>query len=312
MHFMGTGLYIPPKVVTNDDLSKIVDTSDEWIYPRTGIKRRHINEGLTNSEMAARACKQALENSHVNPDELCCLIMATFSPDTFSPANACTVLHMLDLPEHILSFDINGACAGFLMALTVARGILAQCPGKKALVVASEFCSDFTDWTDRSTCVLFGDGAAAAVISLDNFSPFYFTGGTGKGDEAIQVKASPRAGDDFHVIRMTGSKVFRFAVTVLQQAITELLGRAGLTADDVDHIICHQANFRIIKHVYEKMGIDPAKFYINIEEYGNTSGASSAIALAEMNEKGLLKRGDKIMMICFGAGLVYEGILFEW
>ncbi len=312
IHFISTGKYVPEKVVTNEDLSKIVETDDEWIVSRTGISRRHINEDLTNGQMAAKAAKDALDKSGIDPNELCCLVLATFSPDNFSPATACEVHGILDLPEHVVAFDINDACPGYLMALLVARGLLLQNPGKKALVVASEFCSDFTDWTDRSTCVLFGDGAGASVISLDNPTELYFTGGTRMNLDAIRVNTSPRAGDDFRVIRMQGNEVFRFAVSAMRQAIEDLLEQAGLQKEDVDHYVCHQANFRIIKHVYEKMKIDPKKFFLNMNEYGNTSAASSAIALSELNESGKLKRGDKVLMVAFGAGLVWEGLLFEW
>ncbi len=311
-HILATGKYIPEKVLTNDDLSKIVQTSDDWIVSRTGIRRRHILEGKTNGQMAAAAAKVALDNSGIDPNDLCCLIVATFSIDTFSPAVACEVHGILDLPEHVLAFDVNDACPGFLMALHVARGLVAQYPGKKALVVASEFCSDFIDWTDRSTCVLFGDGAAAVVLSLEGDSPIYFTGGTKMNLDAITIHSNPRAGEDFHKIRMRGKEVFRFAVWAMQRLIEDLLDQSGLSKDDIDHFVCHQANFRIIKHVYEKMDLDPSKFFLNMDEYGNTSAASTAIALAELNESGKLKRGDKVLMAAFGAGLVWEGILFEW
>ena len=312
LHFIATGKYVPPKVVTNDDLSKIVDTNHEWIVSRTGIEERRINEELTNSEMAARAGAEALEKSGVDPNDLYCLILATYTPDTFSPASACKTHELLGLPEHVVSFDLNDACPGFLMALHVARGLLMQNPGKKALVIASEWNSDFTDWTDRQTCVLFGDGAGAAVIDLENDTPIYFTGGTKRGYEAIQVSSTPRAGADHHVVRMNGKEVFRFAVGAMREAIEDLLAQSGLALDDVDHFICHQANLRILRHVQEKMGIPEEKFFLNVQRYGNTSAASSAMALAEANEMGLLKRGDKVLMVCFGAGLVWEGILFEW
>lgn len=312
LHIISTGKYLPDKVVTNEDLSKIVETNNEWIVSRTGIEERRISEDKNCGEMAAEACKQALANGNIDPNDLCCLILATFSPDTFSPAVSCAVHDILDLPEHVISFDVNGACPGFLVGLLVARGVLLQNPGKKALVVASEWSSDFTDWTDRGTCVLFGDGAGAAVVDLSSDAPIYFTGGTRKGIEAIQVKTSPRAGADHHVIRMDGQAVFKFAVKAMRDAINDLLDQSGLTLDDIDHFICHQANLRIIKYVYEKMGIDPSKFFLNVQKYGNTSAASSAIATAEANEQGILKRGDKIIFVCFGAGLVYEGMLLEW
>lgn len=312
IHFISTGKYVPPKVVTNDDLSKIVDTNHEWIVTRTGIEERRINEELSNSEMAARAGAEALEKSGIDPNDLYCLILATYTPDTFSPASACKTHELLGLPEHVVSFDLNDACPGFLMALHVARGLLLQNPGKKALVIASEWNSDFVDWTDRQTCVLFGDGAGAAVIDLENDSPIYFTGGTKRGYESIQVKSSPRAGADHHVVRMNGKEVFRFAVGAMREAIEDLLAQSGLELDDIDHFICHQANLRILRHVQEKMGIPEEKFFLNVQRYGNTSAASSAMALAEANEKGLLKRGDKVLLVCFGAGLVWEGILLEW
>jgi 3-oxoacyl-[acyl-carrier-protein] synthase-3 len=309
--FDATGRYLPDKVVTNDDLAKIVDTSDEWIFSRTGIKTRRINEGMTNAEMAERACAQALVRGGIDTDDLCCLIMATCTPDTLLPATACDVHRLLGLPEHVIAFDVNAACPGFVVALHIARGILLQHPGKKALVVASEYFSDLLDWTDRSTCVLFGDGAAAAVLSLKD-GDMYFTGGTRAGTDALRATASPRYGSGYHIVTMDGRRVFRFAVGALQDAIGDLLDQSGLALGDVDHFIFHQANARIIKHVCEKAGIDAAKVYMNIREYGNTSAASSAICLAEMDEKGLIAPGERVLMVCFGAGLAYEGVLFDW
>ena len=312
LHIIATGKYVPEKVVTNDDLAKIVETDNEWIVSRTGIEERRINETLTNAEMGARAGAIALERSGIDPNDLYCLVFATYTPDTFSPATACKTHELLGLPEHVVSFDLNDACPGFLMGLHVARGLLMQNPGKKALVIASEWNSDFTDWTDRQTCVLFGDGAGAAVVDLESEAPIYFTGGTKRGFEAIQVSTTPRAGADHHVIRMNGKDVFRFAVKAMQDAIEDLLAQSGLALDDIDHFICHQANLRILRHVQGKMGIPEEKFFLNVQRYGNTSAASSAIALAEANEQGRLKRGDKIIFVCFGAGLVWEGILLEW
>ena len=288
IRFEGTGCYLPPKVLTNDDLAQMVDTSDEWIAARTGIKARRINEGLSNAEMAARACRRALSRSGIDPGDLCCLVLSTSTPDTLLPATACEVHHLLGLPEQVIAFDLNAACPGFLVALTVARGMMLQHPDKKALVVASEFYSDLLDWTDRSTCVLFGDGAGAAVLSLAK-GDFFVTGGTREGAEALYAKASPRDGGDFHVVKMKGQQVFKFAVRALQDAIA-----------------------RIIRHVCDRLCIDPAKVFMNIRDLGNTSSASSAICLAQMDEQGLLRRGESVLMVCFGAGLAWEGLLFEW
>ena len=312
LHIESTGRYIPPKVLTNDDLSRMVDTSDEWIYPRTGIRRRHINEDLTCSQMAARAASRALERGGTDPRDLCCLVLATDTPDMFAPADACAVHAELGLPESVLAFDVSAACPGFTVALHVARGLLMQNPGRKALVVASENMSSYLDWTDRSTCVLFGDGAGAAVVSLSEEGETYFEGGTREGIEALKISADPADGPDFRVTRMKGQEVFRFAVRVLPETIERLLADAGLELGDIDHFIFHQANMRIIRNVCHKMGIPEEKCYCDIEEYGNTSAASSAIVLSEMDERGLLERGDTVVMVCFGAGLSYEGILFDW
>ena len=311
IRFEGTGCYLPPKILTNDDLAQMVDTSDEWIAARTGIKARHINEGLSNAEMAARACRQALIRSGIDLGDLCCLVLSTSTPDTLLPATACEVHHLLGLPEQVIAFDLNAACPGFLVALTVARGMMLQHPDKKALVVASEFYSDLLDWTDRSTCVLFGDGAGAAVLSLTK-GDFFVTGGTREGAEALYAKASPRDGGDFHVVKMKGQQVFKFAVRALQDAIADLLEQSGMTLGDVDHFVFHQANARIIRHVCDRLCIDLAKVFMNIRDLGNTSSASSAICLAQMDEQGLLRRGESVLMVCFGAGLAWEGLLFEW
>lgn len=301
---------IPSRVVTNDDLSEIVDTNDEWIVSRTGIQRRHfLDEGQTSTQQAIEAARDALLRSEVPAEDICACIVATFLPDTFAPPMATFVHEALGLAPDAICFDMNGACAGFLYALHVARGLLLQHPGRKVLVVASEFISNILDFTDRSTCVLFGDGAGAVVVELVEGRRDWFVGGTQEGTDVITCLAHQGAHPG---IAMRGQEVFRFACEAIERDILQLLDDSGLTLDQVDHVVCHQANARIINHVIRHLEADATKFYINVAEYGNTSAASIPIALSEMVDQGVLMRGEKVMAIGFGAGLVQGGVLLEW
>jgi len=304
------GRSIPTRVVTNDDMGRIVETDDEWIRTRTGICRRHfLEEGRTNTDQAIDAARSALERSGVDPSQIGACIVATFAPDNFAPPTATFVHAALGLSPEAFCFDMNGACAGFIYALRVARGLLLADPGSKVLVVASEFISNVVDFTDRSTCVLFGDGAAAAVVELDEAGEDWFVGGTEDDTQAITCAAhvGPHPG-----IVMHGQDVFRFACGAIEDDLRRLLDLSGLALDAIDHVVCHQANARIINHVIKHLDADPERFYLNVAEYGNTSAASIAIALSEMEEKGLLQRGQYVMMIGFGAGLVHGGMLLRW
>lgn len=309
LRIIGTGHYAPSRVVTNDDLSKIVDTDDEWISTRTGIKRRHFVTDEKNQDMAIAAAKMALKNAGINKDELGVVVVATIRPDHMTPSVACMVQKLLDLPQNMPCFDVNAACSGFMYGVSIARGILLQSNRKYGLVIGSETLSKVMDMTDRSTCILFGDGAGAAVIELTDDNRFFSVLGTNGDDEVLECTNQ----DGPHrFVKMNGGDVFKFAVSTVPKAVNELLEKAGVTADDIDLFVCHQANRRIIESVAKKCKQSLDKFYVNLDEYGNTSSASIPIALSEMNQKGLIKPGMKMICVGFGGGLTWGGAYIEW
>lgn len=309
LHIVGTGRCIPSKVVTNDDLSKIVDTNDEWISTRTGIRSRHFVENETNLDLSIGAAKMAIETSGIDKSEIGAVVLATVKADTLVPSQACMVQKLLELPNDIPCFDINAACSGFMYGLSIARGLLLQSDKKYALVIGSETLSKILDMTDRGTCILFGDGAGAAIIELSDEHKYYSVLGS-KGDN--EVLFCPNDSNADRYVSMIGSDVFKFAVSTVPKTIKEILDKAGLTADDIDLFVCHQANLRIIESVAKKLKQDMNKFYVNVDTMGNTSSASIPIALSEMNEKGILKPGMKVIAVGFGAGLTWGGAYFEW
>ncbi len=306
LRIVGTGRYVPSNVITNDDLSKMVDTNDEWITTRTGIKKRHFMTSEKNQDMAIAAAEMALENSGIAKEDLGVCIVATVRADNFTPSVACMVQKYLELPNEIPCFDINAACSGFMYGIQVARGLLIQSGKKYGLVIGSEGLSKMLDMTDRGSCILFGDGAGAAIIELAD-NKYYSILGTKGHEEAIVCSV-----DDGEHLKMQGSDVFKFAVSTVPKTINQLLDMAGLTADDIDMFICHQANLRIIESVAKKIKQDMSKFYVNLQEYGNTSSASIPIALSEMSEKGMIKPGMKTICVGFGSGLTWGGAYIEW
>ena len=301
---IATGAGIPSRVVTNDDMSRIVDTSDEWITTRTGIRqRRFCAEGEDAGSMAIEAARQALANSGLDPAQIGCCLCATIAARYLTPTNACLIQQELGLPQDIPVLDINAACSGFIYGAAVARGLLASRNDSArpyALVVGCEQLSRLMDMTDRSTCVLFGDAAGAAIFKLSD-APFAVDLGA-RGDMAIKV---PEGGP----IQMDGSAVFRFAVDALPRSLHTVLQEAGLTLDQLDWVVCHQANSRIIDHCIKKLKADPAKFYKNMDRYGNTSAASIPVALHELAESGRLTPGMRIACIGFGGGLTWGGMV---
>ena len=308
---LGTGRHIPSRCVTNDDMAQIVETSDQWIQERTGICRRHFcGEGEGNTSNAFAAARLAMERAGVGPEDIGICVAATFTADHGTPSLACELHHLLGLPESAPSFDVNAACTGFLHALEAARCYLAAGDPSApcALVEGSEVLSRVTDFTDRSTCVLFGDGAGAAVIRLDDTVPQATVLGA-RGDD--QVLRCPGIGQEKAYIYMDGKAVFRFAVDAFPKSIHAVLDKAGLTLEDVDHIVCHQANARIIDFVIRKLKAPEEKFYKNIQEYGNTSAASIPIALDEMVEKGIARPGETLLLVGFGGGLTWGGTLLR-
>lgn len=309
---ISTGRSIPETVVSNDDLSRIVETNDEWITTRTGIKNRHKCDGESCASLAVAAAKKAVEKAiktqMIHKEDIGAVIVATSTPDYVFPSVACIVQKELDLPEDTVAFDISAACTGFLYGLQIAHGLINTISKKHILVVGSEQMSQIVDYTDRGTCILFGDGAGAALVSTTDTR--YIQKSYSRGN--IEVLNCGGVGRKDCHIHMKGNDVFKFAVTVLNQGIDEVLEEAGITMEDVDYVICHQANKRIIDHVRKKYPEYSDKFFINIEDYGNTSAASVPIAIDELVEK-LADNGEKkeVKLLCvgFGAGLTWSAAL---
>ena len=309
LHILSTGRCLPQRAVTNDDMSKIVDTSDEWISTRTGIKQRYLCKEETQLDLAVGAARQALERSGIDPAGLGACVVATFTGEYATPSTACLLQRELSLPEDMPSLDINAACSGFMYALEVARGLLLQNEKRYALVVGCEQLSKITDFTDRGTCVLFGDGGAAAVVELSDEHRYCSVLGA-KGDtESLACPGINQDGKSY--VFMQGNNVYRFAIDCIPRCIDEVLAKAGKTLDDLDYVICHQANERIIRHVVKKLGAREGQFYLNLSRYGNTSAASIPIALDELVSGGLLRPGMKVVMVGFGAGFTWGAVYLE-
>ena len=285
IHIVGTGRALPEKILTNEDMSRLVDTSDEWIVTRTGIRQRHICGQETCASLASEAAKKALqeaaEKEQVRPEEIGAVVVATATSDYDFPSTACLVQKELGLSSETMAFDLAAACSGFLYGLEVCRGLLTDSRKKYVLLIGSEQLSKITDYTDRQTCILFGDGAGAAVLRLDD-SLYVHRAWSRGSSESLYCEG---VGTDGAKLKMDGSEVFRFAVRAFTQGMEEVLMEAGVRLEEVDHVICHQANRRIIEHVMKKYPGQERKFYINIEHYGNTSAASIPIALDEMKRK---------------------------
>ena len=308
---LATGGALPGRTVTNDDLSRMVDTSDDWITSRTGIRTRHwCTEGESAATLAIAAAKQALARSGLAPADIACCICATLSAPDATPSVACQVQAALGLPETCPALDINAACSGFLYGTAVARGLLATLGGQYALVIGCEALSRLMDPADRSTCVLFGDGAGAAIFELAaDPTPFAVMLGA-RGDAAIHAGGPSRTGSA--PITMDGRAVFRFAVDALPKCLHAVLDETQLTLDDLSWVVCHQANSRIIDHCVKALQADPAKFYKNMDRHGNTSAASIPVALNELAETGQLQPGQTIACIGFGGGLTWGGMIVEY
>ena len=311
LRLIATGGALPGRSVTNEDLSRVVDTSDEWITTRTGIRARHwCTDGENAATLAIAAARQALQRSGLAPADIGCCVCATLSAPDATPSVACQVQAALGLPENRPALDVNAACSGFLYGTAVARGLLATLGGKYALVVGCEALSRLMDPADRSTCVLFGDGAGAAVFELTaDPVPFALTLGA-RGSDAIHAGGPDRAGSA--PITMDGRAVFRFAVDALPKCLNAVLTETGRTLDEVDWVVCHQANSRIIDHCVRALKADPAKFYKNMERHGNTSAASIPVALNELAESGQLQPGQTLACIGFGGGLTWGGAIFQY
>lgn len=316
---LGTGVAIPPKTLTNQDLEKIVDTSDEWIRERTGMQVRHIVDDETqNSDLSAQAAKQALKDADMDAEEIDTLIVATVTGDVTFPATACYVQDKIGA-VNAAAFDIQAACSGFLFGLSIADGFVGTGKSKNVLVIGCELLTRIVDWKDRSTCVLFGDAAGAAVLGPANGDGRGILGTFMKTDGRLahllcmpgggtRYPAQVAISENLNTLKMRGPEVFRAAVTAMGDAAAHILEIAGLTVDDVDLLIPHQANKRIIDATVRRMKIPPEKVYINVHEYGNTSSASIPVALNEAKEKGLLKPGDICVMVAFGGGFTWGSV----
>ncbi|MEA4970604.1 MAG: beta-ketoacyl-ACP synthase III [Candidatus Pelethousia sp.] len=309
LEVMGTGRCLPSRCISNEEMSRMVDTSDAWITSRTGIRQRYFcAQGETNALLATTAARKAMENAGVGPADIGLCIVATFTPDRATPSVACEVQETLSLAQTVPCFDVNAACTGFLMAMETARCFLlgGNASAPCALVIGSEKLSRVIDFSDRSTCVLFGDGAGAAVVRLAPDRPYAADFGA-RGDASILY-----AGGDAPFLHMDGQGVFRFAVDIIPRCMDAVLHKAGLTLADIHHVVCHQANSRIIGHVVKKLGENPEKFYENMQRYGNTSAASIPIALDEMLEQGRILPGQNVLCVGFGAGLTWGGTLLRF
>lgn len=314
---LGTGSAVPSRIVTNDDLSKVMDTNDEWIRSRTGIGERRLAMEETSNEMAARAGQRALEQAGVLAEELDFILLATISPDQVMPNTACVVQKLLGA-KNAVCIDLNAACSGFLFALHTAAAYLETGFAKKILVIGVETLSKIMDWDDRSTCVLFGDGAGAAVVT-EGKTPYHAVlGSNGTKGEVLSLgnrkNQNPYVQNDFapEYVHMNGQEVFKFAVSVVPMAIKQVLEKAELSIEEVDWFLLHQANERILQSVARRLKLSVERFPMNLDCYGNTSSASIPILLDEMNRNGRLKRGQKIVLCGFGGGLTWGAISFTF
>lgn len=316
----GTASCLPPRVVTNDDLSKLMDTSDEWIYTRTGIHERHIAVDETVADMALDAGRKAVESAGIEPEELDLIIAATITGEQTMPGTACRVQAGLGA-VNAAAFDISAACSGFLFGLSIADGFIRGKQYRHILVIGAEAMSRAVDWNDRSTCVLFGDGAGAVVVSASDgesgiIDTQMHTDGNGAdalyGNDRSRENLFGKNGESDRYIHMEGQEVFRFAVKRVPESIQQMLSANGRTADEIDMFLLHQANTRIISSVAKRLGQDLSKFPVNLEKLGNTSAASIPILLDELNRSGRLKEGKLIMLSGFGGGLSWGTILMKW
>ena len=316
----GIGAYTPSKIVTNDDLSKIVETSDEWIRSRTGIKERRISQGEDTSYMGIKASEKAIELANLQREDIDLIVFSTCTPDMFIPSSACIVQKEMGL-KNAVAFDLNAACSGFVYGVDVARSLMKTNNYKNALVIGSENLSKVINWEDRKTCVLFADGAAAVVLSksesegiIDSICKSYGDNGEflSIGGREIKNPFMDKSISKYQYLDMDGSEIFKFATSSIISSIKDILQKNNMTIDDIDYIVPHQANVRIIEYVAKKLKTSMDKFYMNIDTYGNTSSASIPLALNEMYNKGILQKGQNLLLVGFGGGLTYGSCLIKW
>jgi len=317
------GSYVPEKVLTNADLEKIVDTTDDWITTRTGIKERHIAaENEFTSDMAAKAAQRAMEKAGITADQIDLIIVATITPDMLFPATACLVQHKLGA-NRAAAFDIEAACSGFIYALEIGQQFIMSRAYDTVLVIGAERLSSIVNWKDRNTCVLFGDGAGAAILQHRPDAHGLLTACMGADGEKAMLLCMPGGGSripastdsveaGLHHLQMDGKETFKNAVTAMLTAAQEALRRCELDISQIKLMIPHQANRRIIDAVGERLGVKQEQVFVNVDRYGNTSAASVAIALDEAVSQGRLQRGDLALLVVFGAGLTWAAAVIEW
>ncbi len=317
---IGFGLYTPKNLVENERLQEFLETSDEWIRTRTGIERRYISLDENTSDLAVEASKKALSQARLSAEEIDLIIVATVTPDNFTPSTACIVQDKLGA-KNAWAFDINAACTGFIYALKLGRSLIRSGEANNALIIGAETLSKALNWEDRGSCVLFGDGAGATVLTSTEEDC---------GIKCVNVKSDGSKGDSLVIqglplnspfkdgrevsenyINMNGREIFKFATKVMEESIVEILEKENIKIEDIDAIIPHQANLRIIDYVVKRLGIPREKFITNLQNYGNTSGASIPIALCESINEGNLKKGDNIIMVGFGGGFTWGAALIK-
>jgi 3-oxoacyl-[acyl-carrier-protein] synthase-3 len=318
-----TGFYAPEKVLTNFDLEKMVDTSDEWIVSRTGIRKRRIaSEEEATSDLAVEASKQALENGHLKAKDIDLIILATSTPDTIFPSTACWAQKGIGA-DHVPAYDISAGCTGFLYGMIMSEGMILQGIVNRILLIGAELLTKVTNWKDRNTCVLFGDAAGAVILEESDdesgMLSHYWKADGNLGDllsipgGGTRIPTSPRTlAQDLHYLQMKGNEVFKHAVKRMGEAALESLKLAGLKREDITHFISHQANIRIIEATGKRLNLPTEKVYSNIDRYGNVSVASIPISVHELAQGGKLKKGDIILMDAFGAGFTWAAVAYRW
>lgn len=319
----GIGSYVPEKVITNEDLSKLVDTSDEWIVQRTGIReRRIVDDNTSTSDIATIAARRALQDGEILPEEIDLILVATVTPDMAFPSTACIVQKNIGA-VNAAAFDISVGCAGFIYGLSIGVSFIRSGAYNKVLIIGAETLSKIVNWKDRSTCILFGDGAGACVLERceDGFGFLDFDLGTdGTGGDLLTMPAGgsrlpasfETVSNNLHTIKMDGQEVFKFAVRIIEKTSVNLLNKANIALDEIDYLVPHQANIRIIEAASKKLKLSDDKVYVNLDRYGNMSSASIPVALDEAYKNSLLNKGDMVLLVAFGAGLSWGSTLIKW
>ena len=320
----GVAGYLPPRVVTNADLEKVVETTDEWIRTRTGIRERHYADpGVASSHLGTEAAKKVLAATRTNPDEIGLIVVATVTPDMFFPATACLIQDRIGA-KNAWGFDLSGACSGFAYALTVGAQFVASGAHKKALVIGSDVMTSILDFKDRATCVLFGDGAGAVLVEptasdaegiIDFVHDVDGSGGCSlymPGGGSLHPASAETVAKRMHYVHQEGQQVFKYAVRRMSQLACEILERNGVTSRDLALVVPHQANLRIIRAMQERLGVDDSKIVVNIDRYGNTTAATIPLGLVDALEQKRLRKGDLVLLIAVGAGYTTGAVLMRW